>query len=93
MAAKYYLCVTMGGVEFGIEQGPFETPEDRLAHARLIFKAAEPGDNVEFNPDNGDNLFWLDIEDDGTPTMGSFLASDFEDDEVDEALNYYGRNE
>jgi hypothetical protein len=83
MEAKFYLCYSSGGgVEFGVEPGSYVSPEARLEDARKTWN----GDYGLFDKDSGeDNLFWLDIDENGVPTMGCFLDSDFEED--DDELN------
>ena len=73
MATEFYLCYAYGFTDFEVGEA-YASSEERLDEARKVFAGVYGG----FDPDE-DNLFWLNIED-GKPTMGSFLNSDFDDD-------------
>lgn|GEM_PF-3300750 len=74
--AQFFLCYNYGGTDFEVSSSPYDSAEARLEDARKVWAGVYGG----FNSDS-DNLFWLNIED-GVPTMGSFLLSDFDNEEL-----------
>jgi hypothetical protein len=72
MTKKYYVVPIFGSVEPQILQGPYARPEAMIEAARVVH--AEQSQN--------DSIFWLEIDDKGTPTMGTFTTAELEPEEI-----------
>ena len=69
MEKRYYLIEVEGGVE-ALADGPFETDDERDDAAKLI--RATQGED--------DGLFWADVDERGTLTVGHYKARFFLED-------------
>jgi hypothetical protein len=72
---KHYLIICEGMVEPSVISGPFEDNDALLEAAKETVKKGE----FELEEYGEDALFWLDIDDDGSPAIGSF-ANGFMDE-------------
>lgn len=72
MEKKYYLIEVEGGVE-AFTEAPFDTEKQRDRMAKLIRPTQE----------EDDGLFWADVDERGTLTVGSYMAGFFLDEPTD----------
>lgn len=66
MTPKYYVIIVFGDVEPELSQ-PYDTEAERDAHAR----------NTK-DPHDEDGIYWLDIDEHGTPTTGAYSGGFFD---------------
>jgi hypothetical protein len=66
----YYVMVLRGGCELD-NVGPFDRHIDRDAEAKIIW-------NNNCDPNNGDNVFWCDINSNGEVRTGSYISGDLD---------------
>jgi hypothetical protein len=73
MQTKYYVITVVGDVEPELSQ-PFINPEERDAFAR--YQRSQDDGDLE------DGIYWLDIDEVGYPTIGSYSGIFFDDSDA-----------
>jgi len=72
---KHYLINVAGLIDPQVIEGPFDTDEELLEAVKRVVASKE----YDLDEEGEDALFWLDIDDDGKPEIGSFSGGFMDD--------------
>lgn len=66
---KYYVIEMFGGVEACASE-PFDTAEQRDAHAKKVW--------ADMKKEQGDNVFWSNVNENGLLKIGPYMEGDLD---------------